>query len=41
MNLALVSYKSNENIERFKLKGYADKLGEYLKVNPKENNSWI
>ncbi|MBR9847480.1 MAG: hypothetical protein GYB35_15865 [Algicola sp.] len=38
MNLVLASYKNNGNIERFTLKGYAEKLGEYFKVNPKEDN---
>src|SRR5690554_3820022 len=38
MNLVLVSYKNNGNIERFTLEGYAEKLGEYFKVNPKEDN---
>lgn len=35
INAVLASYKNNGNIERFSLKGYAEKLGEYLKVNPK------
>ena len=38
MNVVLASYKNNGNIERSKLKGYAEKLGEYFKVNPKEDN---
>ena len=38
MNLVLASYKDNGNIERFTLKGYAETLGEYFKVNPKEDN---
>ncbi|MFD1015472.1 hypothetical protein [Winogradskyella rapida] len=38
MNVVLASYKDNGNIERFTLKGYAEKLGEYFKVNPKNDN---
>lgn len=38
MNLVLASYKNNGNIKRFTLEGYAEKLGEYFKVNPKEDN---
>ena len=38
MNIVLASYKDNGNIERFTLKGYAEKLGEYFKVNPKDDN---
>ena len=38
MNIVFASYKDNGNIERFTLKGYAEKLGEYFKVNPKEDN---
>jgi hypothetical protein len=38
MNIVLASYKDNGNIERFTLKGYAETLGEYFKVNPKEDN---
>lgn len=38
MNMVLASYKDNGNIERFTLKGYAKKLGEYFKVNPKNDN---
>lgn len=38
VNIVLASYKNNGNIERFTLKGYAEKLGEYFKVNPKNDN---
>lgn len=38
MNMVYASYKNNGNIERFTLKGYAEKLGEYFKINPKNNN---
>ena len=38
MNVILASYKNNGNIERFTLKGYAEKMGEYFKLHPKEDN---
>lgn len=38
MNIAFASYKDNGNIKRLTLKGYAEKLGEYFKVNPKNND---
>ena len=38
VNIALASYRNNGNIQRFTLKGYAEKLGEYFKVNPKNDN---
>ncbi|AFM02746.1 hypothetical protein Fleli_0257 [Bernardetia litoralis DSM 6794] len=41
MNIVLASYKDNGNIERFTLKGYAEKLGEYFKVNPKNDDPKI
>jgi hypothetical protein len=41
MNIVLASYKNNGNIERFTLKGYAEKLGEYLKLNPKNDDPKI
>ncbi|WP_072995965.1 hypothetical protein [Pseudozobellia thermophila] len=36
INMALASYKSNINIKKLSLKGYAYKLGEYFKRNPSE-----
>lgn len=39
VNVILASYKDNENIEKYTLKGYAEMLGEYFKANPKDNNS--
>ncbi|WP_338731378.1 hypothetical protein [Mangrovimonas cancribranchiae] len=41
INIVLASYKGNGNIERFTLKGYAEKLGEYFKVNPKNDDPKI
>lgn len=38
MNIALASYKNNLNIKRFTLKGYAEKLGGFLKENQKKEH---
>lgn len=38
MNMLFVSHKNNENIKRFTAKGYAERLGDYFKENPKNDN---
>jgi hypothetical protein len=38
VNIVVASYMNNENIERYTLKGYAEKFGEHFKVNPKDDN---
>ncbi|MGJ8731874.1 MAG: hypothetical protein ACSHW4_01980 [Cellulophaga sp.] len=38
MNIVLASYKNNESIEQYTLKGYAEILGEYLETHPKDNS---
>ena len=38
VNMIFASYKNNNNIKKFTLKGTAEKLAEFFKVNPKDDN---
>lgn len=40
-NVILASYTNNDNIKNFTLKGYAEKVGKYLKENPKNDSPKI